>query len=232
MLGPALAKITAGFILASTAVGCPKPGPVDVKVTLDQRPPTVSTQYTAQQLASKHRNPDNSLSTHNKYVNNSTTRSVIDSELQAGFNIALDIEKATIGCFVVKDVSLTIRYYPEIYIASDVKDIGCMYSAALQHEKRHVAADLRTLTDYLPLLREKIKAKAQSIGRRGVYLREALDEEKLRTKQVILDDVKPLINQMRQLRQQRQAEIDSPENHRRDHAVCAGVINQPIIRKQ
>lgn len=227
MLGPTLAKITAGFILAGTArTSCNQMKEnIDISVVFDQRAPVVSTALSGKELLAKFgKTSDSTLSGHGKLVTNSGLVSRVTSGMDVYYTILLD-KRAAIGCFVVKDVKYAIRYYPEIYISSDIKNLGCHYSAALLHEKQHVNADLRAINDYIPKLKAKLKEAAEAVGPRGPFLREQIVPEKESTKRTIEAAIKPLYDEMIERRRAKQAEIDAPGNYGRDASTCS---SQPL----
>ncbi|MEZ0261568.1 MAG: hypothetical protein ACAH80_11200 [Alphaproteobacteria bacterium] len=223
MLGPALAKITAGFILAGTALApCPLQGKVDVTVKLENPPPPVSTALTAQQLTDQFgRDPDSTLSTDGKWMMSGMTRSVIDANYRASFATHTNTQTGA-TCFAIDKVEYTIIYKPEIYIASDYKNMGCRYSATMMHERNHVKIDVRTITDFLPPLRDKLKAAAEAIGPQGPYPPAQLESEKRRAMASVADTLKPIVEELVALRRTRQATIDTEASYRRDTALCPG----------
>jgi len=223
MLGPALAKITAGFILASTALGpCPLQGKVDVTVKLDQPPPPVSTALTAQQLTDQFgRDPDSTLSTDGKWMMSGMTRSSIGASYKASFATHTNTQTGA-ACFAIDKVEYTIHYKPEIYIASDYKNMGCRYSATMMHEKNHVKIDNRTITDFMPQMRDKLKAAAEAIGPQGPYPAAQIEAEKKRAMASVADTLTPVVQELVALRRVRQATIDTEAMYMRDTALCPG----------
>lgn len=223
MLGPALAKITAGFILAGTAIGpCPLQGKVDVTVKLDNPPPPVSIALTAQQLTDQFgRDPDSTLSTDGKWMTSGMTRSTIGASYKASFASHTNTQTGA-ACFALDKVEYTIHYKPEIYIASDYKHMGCRYSATMMHERNHVKIDIRTITDFIEPMRVRLKAAAEAMGPQGPYPAAQINTEKQRVMDAVGATLKPIAEELSALRRVRQATIDTEEMYRRDTALCPG----------
>lgn len=224
MLGPTLAKITAtGFILVSTALGpCRLQGKVDVSVKLEQPPPPVSTALTARQLTDQFGNdPDSTLSTDGKWMMSGMTRSVIDAGYRASFATHTNTQTGA-ACFAIDKVEYTIHYKPEIYIAADYKNMGCRYSATMMHERNHVKIDVRTITDFIPQMRDKLKTAAEAIGPQGPYPAAQLEAEKKRAMSRVADTLAPVVAELVALRRTRQATIDTEAMYMRDTALCPG----------
>jgi hypothetical protein len=220
---PGLTSAASGLMmLASTLAPCPSQGTVEVKVALENTPPPVSTAMTAQQLTQKFGSDlDTTLSTDGKWMISGLTRSNISSKSNYSFK-AIQNTQTGATCFVVDKVNYTIVYAPEIYIASDYKNMGCRYSATMMHEKRHVKIDTNTITDFMPQMEKKIKAAAEALGPQGPYPSAQMETEKQRMMSTVDASLKPIIEELVTLRRQRQGTIDTEADYRRDTAVCPG----------
>ncbi len=212
------------LVLAGMA-GCPTQERIEVDVRLDRTDSPYITNLSSQQLTAQYgRDPDSTLSTDGNWMVSGVTvvsGSGLQSQTKMAFTTLTNYKNDT-TCFTVSKLEYEIQYSPLVYIASDYKDMGCSYSATLMHEKRHVATDVRTITDFIPDMKKKIYAIAENLGPQGPYPNAGIPEAQKRVMQQVNEALQPTWIELVELRRKRQAEIDTEANYLRDTALCPG----------
>jgi len=213
------------MLVAATGGACPAQGPVDVDVRLAQADNAYVNNLSAQQLTKTYMtDPDSTLSTDGKWMVSGVTvvsGDGLKSNIKAEFKTQTNYTNDT-TCFSVSKVEYEIQYSPTIYIASDYKNMGCRYSATLAHEKRHVAQDVRTFTDYVPVFTSQIKSYVEAMPAQGPYGNGDIPTAQHAVLKQISDAMTPTWEQLLTVRRQRQAQIDTLQNYMRDTALCPG----------
>jgi len=81
---------------------------------------------------------------------------------------------------------------------------------------------VRTITDFIPQMRDKLKTAAEAIGPQGPYPAAQLEAEKKRAMSSVAETLKPVVEELVALRRTRQATIDTEAMYLRDTALCPG----------
>lgn len=72
-----------------------------------------------------------------------------------------DLGKA---CFFVSKVNIKVELDPTIYIAKEFKHGTCHYNAVLEHERKHVALDRKTVNKYLNVMVKAVNNTLKKVG--------------------------------------------------------------------
>lgn len=223
---PGFDPITLPMLLVLAGLSaCPEQGRVDVEVRMQQNDSPYITSSTSQQLTATYgRDPDSTMSTDGHWMVGGVTvvsgdglRSQVGMEFSKTMNYKTDT-----ACFAVSKIKYEIQYSPKVYIASDFLNQGCSYSVVLMHEKRHVQADVRTITDFIPDMRRKIQSIGDNLKPQGPYPSAAIEEAQQRFLREVHESLRPVWTELVALRRQRQAAIDTEDNYRRETATCPG----------
>ena len=222
-----ISTVSAAYMLVAASAACPVQGPVEVEVRLAKTDNAYIATQTSQQLTATYgKNPDTTMATDGLWMVSGVTvvgPENLQGKARAEFKTMTNYKNDT-TCFSVSKVEYEIDYSPAIYIASDYKNMGCRYSATLAHEKRHVAADVKTFTDYIPVFRQQIQSFAESQPAQGPLPNAAVENAERGALQKITAAINPYFGQLAELRRKRQAEIDTIQNYERDTALCPGQV--------
>jgi len=224
MLGFDPITLPAMYMLSALAK-CPAQGPVEVDVRLAKTDNAYILDQTSAQLTRNFgKNMDTTLATDGKWMVSGVTvvgGNNLRSQFGAEFKTSTNYSSDTM-CFTISKITYEIQYSPDVYIASDYKNMGCRYSATLAHEKRHVAADERTFTDYIPYFKDQLERAAEAMPPKGpIPVSQSQDAQHAALKE-LAEGAAPLWDELLALRRKRQALIDTPENYMRDTALCPG----------
>ncbi len=228
MFGLHPAALSAAYILASMGQ-CAPPSwtqvDIDVQMEYAQSPPDDS--LTVEQITSKFGNDTAStFAADSKAKIAGLTSSNYRWQMQEWFT-AKRYGSGNDVCMFMKKVQYKIIYSPEVYIASDYKKIGCTYSVIATHEKRHTDADTQTITDYIPEIRSVIQNYFRNLPPQEAFDENDMKNQELRMmkayRESVQESMKPIWDRLYQTRDQRQAAIDTPQNYKRDWALCPGL---------
>lgn len=216
--------LSAAYVLAALS-GCPQQGTADIEVRVQKTDNAYITNLSSHQLTQAYGNdPDSTLSTDGNWMVGGVTvvsGDGLQAQTKAQFSFTPDYRTNT-ACFTITKVEYEIRYSPRIYIASDFLGMGCRYSATLMHEKRHVAQDMKTLTDFEHEISRAIQKHLSGLPPQGPFPHSGIEQIQQRALKALQEALEPIWKDLLELRRKRQAEIDTEANYRRDTALCPG----------
>jgi hypothetical protein len=212
-------SLSAAYFMTVGAVQCPAllPRNVAVDVHVDYKRDPYIVNLSSAELTTFAKDADSTISTDGHWMVGGLTKSGFDSEIRVDF-IASTFGR--VSCLNVEKVTYTIKYNPQVYIASDYLNMGCRYSVTVMHEEHHVDTDRRLLDQYIPGLKQTVKAYAEQLGPQGPYPTADIEMQKNRIVRIIGDGLQPLMQQLATIRRQRQAQIDTKANYMRETAMC------------
>lgn len=218
MLGLLQLGLPVAFMLAG-ASGCPASPPPEVIVELHANDAPFDTSMTHAELtAGFTNNPDSSLSTEPGWHIGGLTLSNVQVRTGAQFSQLTRSDNS--GCFWVNQITFDIFYNPIIFIASDYLHDKCRYTLTVAHEQRHVGTDLKTFNDFTPAIRRALQQVGASYGTMGPYHAATLEQRQEAVLQHIHASARPIVDQLSQVRQERQAQFDTTSNYRYESSLC------------
>lgn len=126
------------------------------------------------------------------------------------------------SCLWAQTATITVNYTPTVYVASQYAETSCRAQATQEHEMRHVEADVDTLKQYIPYLKQITEDTTAKWGVRGPMKSEEVEA----TQKVLSQEVATLLaratEDMERARIIRQTTIDSAAEYRRLSALCPG----------
>jgi len=200
---------------------CPDMGHPQVHVELHASDPPYYTNMTSAELtAGFSDNPDSTLVTDGNWMVGGLTLSDLRGEYGVNFK-TLTYDDGTV-CMGVSSVDFAIYYTPVIYIASDYLHKKCRYTVTKAHERLHVGTDLETFNDFTPQIEEQLHGYLDSLGPIGPLDAASVEAEQTAITNNIQQDAQPIMDELIEVRRQRQGKIDTIENYKRETALCPG----------
>lgn len=224
-----LAALLASFMavtMPALANDCPPAAPVKVNVTFEHKPNPVEKNVTSRQMTNEMRTADiqaggdtNIFATEAHWMVGGLNRSQIKTSYQMPY-MRRDNKTAGTSCFMPQAFNYNIVYENTIFIAEDFRLMGCRYSATMAHEKRHEKTDLNLLEQYAADAQKALEAAVSGLRPIGPIPSSQLEAEYAKLMETITQSLHPVFARMMQVRQKKQADIDSHENYMRDTALC------------
>jgi len=124
-------------------------------------------------------------------------------------------------CVSIEQITVTLDYQPDVYIASEYKPGSCQYNVTMQHEVQHVNLELITLNEFIPRIQAHVRQTVQSLP--PLPPTQAQDVPRVRDwiSAQVNTAVQQSLAQMIQVRDSRQGGIDTPQEYARLAAACA-----------
>ncbi len=220
MFGIGSLTLPAAYLLAGFS-GCQGIGPATVDVHLTYTEPPYYTDMSSAELTSGFaNNPDSTLTTDGNWMIGGLTLSQLTG--QYGVNFRTVTYPGGQVCLGVSEVDMDIVYTPVIYIAKDFLHQQCQYTVTHAHEQKHVATDLETINDFTPQLKQQLRDFVDSLGVQGPMTQEEAQEAQQSITQAVDEAAAPIVQQLIDLRRERQGAIDTIENYKRETALCPG----------
>ncbi|MDY0008904.1 MAG: hypothetical protein RBS08_04290 [Bdellovibrionales bacterium] len=132
-------------------------------------------------------------------------------------------------CVSVKQITVTLDYQPDVYIASEYRPGSCHYNVTMQHEVQHVNLELITLNEFLPRFQSHISRTLASMPPLQPVTQQDLPRVREWIGAQVNTAVHQVLAQMMQVRDSRQGGIDTPQEYDRLARSCAHEPN-PIRR--
>lgn len=205
-----LALLLATATESAEALTCPRPGPPDVQVLDVSEPAAIDRSKGIAELTFLRR-PGPGLHSNGLYT------STLHSRLEVRFDIATD---GRMACIVVDQVRAETGWQARtIHIALDYPTGGCEARAILDHERRHIAADERLLTQEFPTLLNIVDRAARA-AMAGPIVAAQIERTKRRLTDEINAEFKRAVENFNVRRNAVQATIDSPTEYERVRKMC------------
>lgn len=125
------------------------------------------------------------------------------------------------GCVYLKSVNVQIKVEPTIFVAKEYPKGGCMHTAILAHEFKHVQADQLIVNKYINLIGRKlervVEAKGDTYGpMKKIRMKEVQENVRQALNDVVID-MNDVLNRERRIRQQ---DIDNLEEYKSIGVRC------------
>ncbi len=134
------------------------------------------------------------------------------------------------GCLFLKDVNVQIKVDPTIFIASEYPKGGCMHTAILAHEFKHIEADQLIVNKYINLIGKELERVVDVRGStHGPMKKVRMDEVQEDLRQALNNVVIKMNDRMNRERRKRQQDIDNIEEYEHIGVRCKS-MNQPRRR--
>lgn len=127
-------------------------------------------------------------------------------------------------CITPKKVRLRVYYEkPTIYLINELKPKSCRYNLVLRHEYTHLDIGHTALKELALSLKQKLTSVVEQHGvkvvSKSLYMQDnqAIVQKLL---QKYESGIKPLMNSYKEKLLEEQAQLDTPENYKRETALC------------
>ncbi len=123
-------------------------------------------------------------------------------------------DRAKLGCVYLKAVDVEIHVEPTVFIAKEFPEGGCMHSAILAHEFKHVREDQLIVNKYINVIGRKISGIIDQYGSTyGPMKKRRMAERQEDMKNIVHRAIIDMNDDMNIERQRRQQAIDSLEEY-------------------
>ena len=192
------------------ALTCPRPGPPDVQVVDVSEPVAIDRSKGIAELTFLRR-PGPGLHSNGLYT------STLHAQLEVRFDIVSD---GRMACIAIDQLRAETGWQGRtIHIARDYPSGGCEARAILDHERRHVNADERLLTQEFPALRNAVDRAARA-ATAGPIVASQIERTKRRLTDEINAEFRRAVENFNVRRNAVQATIDSPTEYERVRRMC------------
>jgi hypothetical protein len=158
-------------------------------------------------------------------VNGAMVRDIKDSGFRTQFETLHD--QSGNYCLYVANVQSYIVDNPTIYLADQAAKSKCRYTVVKAHEERHVKVDFDTINEFIPKLKMAALRYVATLEPLGPYNETQMKQMQDTLQQEIRGAVEPVLQQMFQTLHMRQSRLDTPENYRREQALCPDQFAAP-----
>jgi hypothetical protein len=215
-----LAGASGGYlpVTGRAVIACPKADPPTYELTQDFVPVKVINNTAPDALRSLYNKHNQSALSGNQEVGGLHYGQL---QLRSSLNMLTASDPAVpMACLALKQLNLTLRYEPVIYISRNKAPGSCAYKAALEHEYKHLEADYAVLRTYIPRIRSAAQVALNRLGgMRQMRLSELERGQDAMTAEIsrMIDD---MVAGIQRDRDRRQALIDTPQEYQRVAALC------------
>ena len=124
-------------------------------------------------------------------------------------------------CVSVKQITVTLDYQPDVYIAAEYRPGSCHYNVTMQHEVQHVNLELITLNEFLPRFQSNIQQALFSMPPPRPVPAQNVPQVQQFIQARVSQAVQQVMEQMIRVRDSRQGGIDTPQEYARLQQQCA-----------
>ncbi|MFH1157666.1 MAG: hypothetical protein V1721_02085 [Pseudomonadota bacterium] len=125
-------------------------------------------------------------------------------------------------CLYIDKATLAITYSPAVFVSSDILDLACTYQTTQEHEWQHISIDLAAMQEYIPHIKMDMLLYLRDLGYQGFGPYRQYETPK-HVKELThqLDKAsEPMVENLREVRRERQRSIDTLENYKRESEKC------------
>lgn len=127
------------------------------------------------------------------------------------------------GCLYIDSMKVEIHIDPKIFIAREFPKTGCMYSAVMEHEKKHIQADRLIVNKYTSIIVKGLDAALKKTGYAyGPYSVRDIPEQQKQIQLYTQSIVHSYSAKMNAERKKMQQDIDSLQEYERVNNLCRG----------
>lgn len=128
---------------------------------------------------------------------------------------------SAMACLGVQVLELSLIYTPVIYISRTKPRGSCEYNAALEHEYKHLATDLRILRDWVPSLRDAARRGLDRVSQPMFIEARELARARDNIQGLVTQPLDTVMDQIELERDRQQRAIDTPEEYERVARQCS-----------
>lgn len=218
--------VSAGLMTLASAYGCPQVAPGPVVMQTRNGTPKYFYHLPSAQLATLNTGGAKPQHLGPNYVIGGLTHGKINTT----YSIQISGKPMPGGtyCVSVEQITVTLDYQPDVYIASEYRPGSCQYNVTLQHEVQHVNLELITLNEFIPRIQAHIRQTVQSLPPLQPMTERDIPRARDWIGAQVNNAVQQSLAQMMQVRDSRQGGIDTPQEYARLAQACAHEPN-PII---
>ena len=219
MLAAAKVALSSAYILAALA-SCPAPSPPATAIlTFTTVPPDISNVKSSKALGGYHISTTFSHSLNEMFTVGGLTVSDFAPEYLIHFSLTQDAEGTQV-CLSPASVEITLKYAPRVFIASEAPEGSCRYRDTLTHEMRHVNTDIITFNELLPQLKQAVQDALDHMQPIGPMAPASMDKAQNIITDKIRDTVVKKVDEIEQIRFNRQQQIDTRQEYMRASKAC------------
>jgi hypothetical protein len=211
-------SVPAGYMLAGL-LSCSPQTPPSVAVQFRNNPPGIVNSEPAESLM---RLKDGTISP--DYGREfSVTGGLTYSNIQTTFDMNFTSSVWPVvnrACLWANNINITVTYTPTVYVASNYRPGSCRYQATLEHEMRHVAADVAFLGELLPYMKEMAEMSVAPWKGAGPVGKETLEAEQAALSKQFGDALEKISDGQQGIRVLRQRQIDTRAEYDRLSTAC------------
>ncbi|MFP4313617.1 MAG: hypothetical protein ACLFR0_04745 [Alphaproteobacteria bacterium] len=130
--------------------------------------------------------------------------------------------KDQLSCVRLDHIMGHFTIKPLMMIAREYRKGTCEYNAVLEHERKHVAALEKFQRHYARKFKSRLKEIARNINTAQVVSATQAEISKAQIEEQITREIQNYVEQITPIIQQRQIDIDNPQEYRRVYAQCDG----------
>ncbi len=148
------------------------------------------------------------------------TRGLTKTDLESRIEVGIQYQKMgnNVYCVGLKSVEATIGYKLfRVYVARDLRPGSCEYRTTLDHEQAHVAIYMDQLLQFKPRFENRLQRVAANL--KPVQSRSAESGHAYFLRK-INSEFRQVFRQLNRETDRRQRRLDTPENYRREQALC------------
>ena len=222
MIGFDPLTLSAAYIAASLSTAeCQAPGHVAVNVEVVQTENPVVTGLAPGDMNDKRVDMDSSGVTDGQWIKGGATLTR-GMALKEGIDVEFNAEPKgpQSACLTPKKINYTITFSPVVYIAAGLSP--CVSKATLAHEQRHVDRDRAIIDAYVPILEKALTDYVDGLPAPAPEPSINAESAKDQLANSILQAIKPKWGDLSYAVRKGQADVDTPEDYKRDTAACPG----------
>lgn len=215
------AALAKGYILAGL-ISCSPQTPAEVTLRFINNPATIDNSKDESQLQAT-RKGSISPSYGNEFP---VVQGLHTGTYQLSHTIDFeDTYRPMIGaCIHATRMQITLTYTPVIYIKSNHAPGSCHYETTLGHERKHVATDVATLTEYIPEIKKMATLALAAAANNKPVDKDQMSAEHSRIEAAVSQTLEKSSDAMQAVRTYRQQAVDSREEYERLSGLC---LNEP-----
>ncbi len=127
------------------------------------------------------------------------------------------------GCLYIDSLKVEIHIDPKIFIAREFPKTGCMYSAVMEHEKKHIRADRLIVNKYTTVIIDALDAALKKAGYAyGPYSAGEISAAQKEIQKFTQGIVRAYSAKMNAERKKMQQDIDTLQEYQRVNNMCKG----------
>ncbi|MFN7113754.1 MAG: hypothetical protein ACK4PK_05275 [Alphaproteobacteria bacterium] len=212
--------VSAGLMTLASIYSCPQTQPGQVAIQTRNGTPKYYYHIPSAQLGNFQ--IDTTFSKHDNeiYVVGGVTHGKILISRQVQM-LTHSMRGVNAHCVSVGQITVTLDYQPDVYIATEYKPGTCRYQTTMQHEVQHVNLDIITLNEFIPRIQSYIQRAVNSLPPMQPVQQHQVPQMQEWIGMQVEQAAKQALSEMDQVRRARHQRIDSREEYTRLSRACA-----------